>query len=73
MPDDNPVEIALVIRRNHIINKILLIGVVSGIALIAALYIPLEVLMPASYVEGWGEGVEAVIFETDEAAAHGAE
>jgi signal transduction histidine kinase len=49
-----------VVKADHTLNKVLLSGAGGGLLLIAALYYPLRVLVPASFVAGWGEGSAAL-------------
>ncbi len=45
---------------DHALNKVFLIGLLGGLALIAALFYPLYVLVPDSRVPGWGPGSGAI-------------
>jgi signal transduction histidine kinase len=44
------------LEQNHILNKVCLIGLAGGLALIITLFYPLYVLLPGDYVEGWMTG-----------------
>ena len=46
--------------QNHTLNKVFLSGLSGGLALIAALFYPLYVLVPGRSVGGWPGGLEAV-------------
>jgi signal transduction histidine kinase/ribosomal protein L40E len=47
-------------KQNHILNKVCLVGVAGGLALIAALFYPLYVVLPGGYVDGWLAGSPAL-------------
>jgi signal transduction histidine kinase len=57
-------------KQNHVLNKVclvgvagglaLIVGVAGGLALIAALFYPLYVVLPGAYVEGWLTGSQAL-------------
>ncbi len=57
-------------KQDHTLNKVFLVGLGGGLALIAALFYPLYVLVPGRYVESWLTGSEAVglVLETLAAA-----
>jgi signal transduction histidine kinase len=52
-------------RQDHTLNKVFLVGLGGGLALIAALFYPLYVLLPSRYVEGWptGSGMVGFVLE----------
>lgn len=43
-------------KQNHILNKVCLVGLAGGLALIATLFYPLYVLLPGDYIAGWMTG-----------------
>jgi hypothetical protein len=43
-------------KANHTLNRISLVGIGGGLALIAALYYPLYVLLPSQYLADWQTG-----------------
>jgi len=47
---------------DHTLNKAILVGLGGGLALIAALFYPLYVLLPGRYVDGWVVGSSVVSF-----------
>ena len=47
-------------RQNHTLNKVFLVGLGGGLALIAALFYPLYALVPGRTVDGWPIGSEAL-------------
>lgn len=52
-------------RQDHTLNKVFLVGLGGGLALIAALFYPLYILLPGSHVEGWptGSGIVGFVLE----------
>jgi signal transduction histidine kinase len=47
-------------RQDHTLNKVCLVGLGGGLALIAALFYPLYVLLPSDYVAGWLGGSQVL-------------
>jgi signal transduction histidine kinase len=60
VPLTEPAPTELEIPHNHTLNKVFLVGLCGGLALIAALFYPLYVLLPGGQVEGWRPGSGAV-------------
>lgn len=56
-------------RQDHTLNKVFLVGLSGGLALIAALFYPLYILLPGSHVEGWPTGSGTVGFVLEIVAA----
>jgi len=54
-------EDAQIYRPDHTLNKTILVGLGGGLALIAALFYPLYVLLPGRYVDGWVAGSSALV------------
>jgi signal transduction histidine kinase len=52
-------------KQDHTLNRVFLVGIGGGLALIAALFYPLYVLVPGGRVAGWpvGSGVIGLILE----------
>ena len=46
--------------QNHTLNRVFLVGLAGGLALIGALFYPLYVLVPGGTVDGWPAGSGAV-------------
>lgn len=55
-------------KQNHILNKVCLVGLAGGLALIATLFYPLYVNLPA-YVAGWLTGSQLLSLALEIAAA----
>ena len=49
-------------RPDHTLNKIILVGLGGGLALILVLLYPLYILLPGRYVDGWAAGSSALSF-----------
>ena len=54
---------------NHTLNKVCLVGLVGGLALIATLYYPLYGVLPSAYVAGWQQGSALLSIVLQAAAA----
>ena len=60
VPLAKPARAEAQIPPNHTLNKVFLVGLGGGLALIAALYYPLYVLVPGGIVAGWQAGSSAL-------------
>jgi hypothetical protein len=47
-------------EQDHTLNKVVLTGLVGGLALIATLFYPLYLLLPGNYVDEWTAGSQVV-------------
>jgi signal transduction histidine kinase len=56
-------------KQDHTLNKVCLIGLAGGLALIAMLFYPLYTLLPSDYISGWATGSQLLGLALEIAAA----
>jgi signal transduction histidine kinase len=56
-------------KQTHVLNKVCLVGITGGLALIATLFYPLYVLLPGDYIGSWMTGSQLLSLVLEIAAA----